>query len=800
MLRPCRPPATAARRSTLVLAAGCLALLSAPALAGTISLEWDPVSDADLAGYKIYYGTAPNAYTSVVDVGNLTHYRLTGLSDCQQYSFAVKAYDKSGNDSAEFSNAVVGLPDPRLTSVTPTSAERGQSLTITVNGKNFEPGVSLSVADKVNVFYTSFVSCAQARATISVAGDATLSTLSATMTNPNGLRAALASAFTVLPVTYPFVTSVYPAPGSSLVSQNVKPTVSFSETMNPTTIRPDTVRVLAPSGEPVAQSPGYPSLDSTGKTATLKFVDKLQTGTLYRIDIQGGGSGVRDAQGTPMLTTITYGSGFMTDPTVQGAPLSVRSATPFPNDVGVDTAVEPEVTFSKPLDPGTITPDRIELRTSDGERVEQAAGSPSVDPTGTVVTILPANPLANAEIYSIRVLGGDAGVRDTDGLALDREFTQSPGFMTTPGDILPPPHIASVWPAEGDAGISIEVEPKVVFSQPMQSASVNSATVVLLDPMDQVVPQADGSPSLDACGETATVTPAEALGYSTDYRIKVVGGPDGVRNVLGGLLDADLLQETGFSTLPPAAFGPPAVTAVNPAEGAEAVPAGVHPTLTFSEAMDPTSISPSSVHLVGPDGGDVEQAEGSPILESSGRIVTMVPSRPLDPGASYRVVVEGGEFGVLDTEGEILSSAYAQQIGFRVDLPDLESPEVLGTVPEDGARYVDPDIHPTVAFSEPVDETTMSALTIVLLSESGTVVPQAEGSPALDATHQLVTITPAAPLDRKKTYKLQIVGGSEGVGDPSGNRLRTTVTQTSGFQISPGHYDNDDDDPNAGHD
>jgi len=82
---------------------------------GTVSLAWDrPTTNADgspltdLAGYKIYYGTASGTYGYSIDVGNVTTYTLTGLAQGQTYYIAAAAYDTSSNQSG-FSNEVSGV-------------------------------------------------------------------------------------------------------------------------------------------------------------------------------------------------------------------------------------------------------------------------------------------------------------------------------------------------------------------------------------------------------------------------------------------------------------------------------------------------------------------------------------------------------------------------------------------------------------------------------------------------------------------------------------------------------------------
>jgi parallel beta-helix repeat protein len=61
--------------------------------AGNAALSWNRNSEADLAGYKIYYDSdAGYPFRYSVDVGNVTHYTLTGLPPNIKY-FTVVAYD-----------------------------------------------------------------------------------------------------------------------------------------------------------------------------------------------------------------------------------------------------------------------------------------------------------------------------------------------------------------------------------------------------------------------------------------------------------------------------------------------------------------------------------------------------------------------------------------------------------------------------------------------------------------------------------------------------------------------------------
>jgi len=74
-----------------------------------VVLQWDPNSESDLAGYKVYYGTASGTYGTPITIGTQVSYTFTQLAPGTYY-FAVTAYNTAGLESG-FSNevsAVVG--------------------------------------------------------------------------------------------------------------------------------------------------------------------------------------------------------------------------------------------------------------------------------------------------------------------------------------------------------------------------------------------------------------------------------------------------------------------------------------------------------------------------------------------------------------------------------------------------------------------------------------------------------------------------------------------------------------------
>ncbi len=80
------------------------------AYSADVILAWNPNTEPELAGYKLYYGNATRAYSSGVnaDIADLNNPSTTfsGIEEGKTYYFAVTAYDSYGNES-DYSNEVV---------------------------------------------------------------------------------------------------------------------------------------------------------------------------------------------------------------------------------------------------------------------------------------------------------------------------------------------------------------------------------------------------------------------------------------------------------------------------------------------------------------------------------------------------------------------------------------------------------------------------------------------------------------------------------------------------------------------
>lgn len=82
-----------------------LLALAGQSRAEQVSLAWDANTEPDLGGYMLYYGTAAQAYSQVINVGKNTQVTVSNLSQGVTYFFAVTAYNLQGAES-DYSNEI----------------------------------------------------------------------------------------------------------------------------------------------------------------------------------------------------------------------------------------------------------------------------------------------------------------------------------------------------------------------------------------------------------------------------------------------------------------------------------------------------------------------------------------------------------------------------------------------------------------------------------------------------------------------------------------------------------------------
>jgi hypothetical protein len=118
-----------------------IALMARAAAAGSISLQWDPNLELDVAGYRVFVGDQPGVYTSSVDVGNITNWAYPDAVDGKRYCFTVAAYSagpRLGARSAEVCTQGIADDAPTLVNPGNQTHQSGAALTLTLVGSDPE--------------------------------------------------------------------------------------------------------------------------------------------------------------------------------------------------------------------------------------------------------------------------------------------------------------------------------------------------------------------------------------------------------------------------------------------------------------------------------------------------------------------------------------------------------------------------------------------------------------------------------------------------------------------------------------
>lgn len=559
------------RPSWIVPALALLALCAAPSLAGTISVTWDPVSDADLAGYKVYYGTTPGSHAQFHDAGNTTSATLSNVTDCTLYYVAVRAYDTSRLESTADSNSVKGFPRPVVNSVSPGTLVQGESKTFTISGINFDAGVAgdatrpparVKVSGAgLTVSNVRVSACGSMTATISASSTAAIGYSSLTVENPDlsftdpanrpWVFGTLANAIQVVAasndVTAPTVQSVSPVAGAKDVATSVRPTVTFSEGMQAGSITASTVYLVDSNGVVVTQAAGSPSL--AGNVATITPAATLASGRVYSIRVKGGAAGAKDLAGNALASDYVQSPGFTTviDAT---APVTVMGSDPAAGASGIPTTYTTiRINYNRDISTLWLSLSRFELQqlfrvTYGGRPLYQTNTSPATENGGKTVVITLRSALSVGTSYRTeagpisqkgRAALNRAGIpvgqlgslwRTTPPWTTQAAVQSASSRTASSSQSLEIPADSSTVP-EQNANVPVTSEFTVTFAQQVSPDRLGGGIFRILDSKGAEVVQS-ANPRLENGNRTVVLSPADPLDAGTTYRIVVRTGKTGV--------------------------------------------------------------------------------------------------------------------------------------------------------------------------------------------------------------------------------------------------------------------------------
>jgi hypothetical protein len=457
-------------------------------------------------------------------------------------------------------------------------------------------------------------------------------------------------------------------------------TVRFDASKNRTQFRlraaglmPTTVYLLAINGSVV-------QANATDRSGKLNLKAPLP-GSTDVLDIRM--LALTDSSGTNVVLT-TDGLGIPCDIT----PPTVSFTFPANAATGVPLNSQLVATFSEPMNPLTINSAAFTLM--QGTTVVTAL----VSYAGVTAVFTPAGDLVPLTNYTATITTGPT---DLAGNALATDFVWSFTTGVTPDTT--PPTVSSTVPTNTATAVAINQTIAVTFSEAMNPLTINNTTFTLMQGTTAI------TGTVNYAGVTATFAPISNLATLTTYTATITTG---VTDLAHNALAADFVWV--FATGPSTDTTPPTIMAINPTNTAPDVALNQTINVTFSEAMDPATITTTHFTLTGPGATTVT---GTVAYVAASQIASFTPTSNLAPNTTYTNTITTG---VRDLAGNALATNFTWSFttGAQIDtnlvsiaLGSTSTFAILATAAiSGGGNQIDGDVglHPGTAQGIPPSE------------------------------------------------------------------------------------------------
>ena len=205
------------------------------------------------------------------------------------------------------------------------------------------------------------------------------------------------------------------------------------------------------------------------------------------------------------------------------------------------------------------------------------------------------------------------------------------GSVSGSGTPPPPtaPTVTSVTPASAATGVAIMPAITATFSHAMTASTISASTFTVSASGGAAV---SGTVTYATAGPVATFTPGANLAYSTQYTATITTG---AQDSTGTALAANYVWTFTTAAAPPV---PPTVTVTVPANGATTVSDTHVLTASFSVAMNPATLTPSTF-TVSSAGGPVS---GAVTYSADNSMAVFTPSAALSYNTAYTATITTG--------------------------------------------------------------------------------------------------------------------------------------------------------------
>jgi hypothetical protein len=416
------------------------------------------------------------------------------------------------------------------------------------------------------------------------------------------------------------------------------------------------------------------------------------------------GNGVFAAGATPTFPSSNFASSnYWVDLTFVPAPPdstppTVSSVIPAAGATGFSTVGDLTVDFSEAINSNSLTGSTLTLRTLAGTVVPATV---AYDAASQSATLDPSGPLSPLTKYTATVDGGSDGVTDRAGNPLAANFVWS--FTTASGPVCP----CTLWsaaatPATSSAGDTSALELGVKFTADRDGwvsgirfykdlANTGTHTGSLWTSTGTLLARATFTGETASGWQQVNFAAPVAISADTTYVVSYYAPKGGYsisrpfftaafdNGFLHALADGSSSGTNGVyalgaaPTFPASSFQasnywvdlvylaappdvtPPTVSSTTPSSGATGFSTAGEISATFSESINPATVTASTFLVRNSSGASIA---GAVSYDAVGRSATFTPTAPLTRTTVFTATIKGGTSGVTDRAGNKLAADY----------------------------------------------------------------------------------------------------------------------------------------------
>ncbi|RIZ70616.1 MAG: DUF3494 domain-containing protein [Methylococcales bacterium] len=367
----------------------------------------------------------------------------------------------------------------------------------------------------------------------------------------------------------------------------------------------------------------------------------------------------------------------------------------------------------------------------------------TVSYVGVTAAFAPSTNLAPLTVYTATITNV---VTDLAGNALVTSYSWNFTTGTIPDTT--PPTVSSTGPTNTATGVALAVNVTMVFSEAMDPLTINTVNITLQHGATFV------AGTVSYVGGTATFNPTSDLAPLTTYTGTILSSSPtgGVKDLAGNRLAANYVWS--FTT-----GEPPTVSSTAPTNTATSVSINSQLTATFSESMNPTTITNTTFTLH----SGITTVTGT--VSYVGVTATFVPVSALTTSTLYTATITTG---VTDLAGDSIATNHVWTFTTGAST-DTIKPTVSSTVPTNNASGVPINSQLAATFNKAMNPATITNTTFTLQHGITTVTG------TVSYVGDTATFAPVSNLATSTLYTATITTGAM---DLAGNALATNFVWT----------------------